>query len=262
MSPRMVGWIAAALAVAVALELVVPSLVFLAVPVTVVAKILVGRYGKRDVAEMLVSWVAALPGERSRSDDGQPEWGAVRAELASISVPRERRRFALGVTAAMFGTPRRRRSGVLAVSVAAAFAAGLLGFSRATVGTNGVGSVSVLLPPILLFAIGFLCARSTGSLSFGVETGVLTAFTTLVAMAVVLGVEAAHWFDVAHVSVLDGEYVAFETSRAAVQDAVHPIIVLVHLLFWLPWPVLGARAGIRARRGLVNYGGDPMSSHP
>jgi hypothetical protein len=262
MSPRLVGWIAAALAVAVALELVVPPLVFLAVPITVVAKLLVERHGKRDVAEMLVAWVAAMPGDRSRSDDDQPDWGEVRAELASISVPHERQRFALGVTAAMLGTPRRRRSGVLAVSVAAAFAAVLLGFSRATVGTDGVASVSVLVPPILLFAIGFLCARSTGSLAFGVETGVLTAFTTLVALAVVLGVEAAHWFDVAHVSVLDGEYVAFETSRAAAQDAVHPIIVLVHLLFWLPWPVLGARAGLRARRGLVNDGRDPMSSQP
>ena len=263
MSARLVGWIAAALAVAVALELVVPPLVFLAVPITVVAMILVGRYGKRDVAEMLVSWVAARPGDRSRSDDDQLDWGAaVRAELASISVPRERRRFALGVTAAMLGTRRRRWSGLLAVSVAVAFAAGLLGFSRATVGTGGVGSVSVLVPPVLLFAIGFLCARSTRSLGFGVETGVLTAFTTLVAMAVVLGVEAAHWFDVAHVSVLDGEYVAFGTSRAAVLDAVHPIIVLVHLLFWLPWPVLGARAGIRARRGLVNDGGGPTSSDP
>jgi hypothetical protein len=175
---------------------------------------------------------------------------AVRAELTSISVPRERRRFALGVTASMLGTPRRRRSGLLAISVAVAFAAGLLGFSRATVGTDGVGSVSVLLPPVLLFAIGFVCARSTRSLGFGVETGIVSAFTTLVATAVVLGVEAAHWFDVAHVSVFDGEYVAFGTSRAAVLDAVHPIIVLVHLLFWLPWPVLGAHAGVRARRGV------------
>jgi hypothetical protein len=253
MSARLVGWIAVALALAVVLELLAPWLVFLAVPIAVVAKVLAGRYGKgyqgRDVAGMLVSWVTALPGDRASSDGAQVDWGAaVRAELASISVPRERRRFALGVTVAMLGTPRRRRSGLLAVSMAVAFAAGLLGLSRATVGNDGVGSVSVLLPPVLLFAIGFLCAWSTNSLGFGVETGVLTAVTTLVAVAVVFGVEAAHWFDVAHVSVFDGEYVAFGTSRAAVLDAVHPIILLVHLLFWLPWAVLGARAGARARR--------------
>ena len=31
-------------------------------------------------------------------------------------------------------------------------------------------------------------------------------------------------------------------------DAVHPIILLAHILFWLPWPVLGAIVGVRARR--------------
>ena len=106
----------------------------------------------------------------------------------------------------------------------------------------------MLLPPVLLFAIGFLCARSTRSLRFGVETGILAALMALVAMALVFGVEAAHWFDVAHVSILDGEYVDVATSRAAVMDAVHPIILLVHILFWLPWPVLGAIVGVRARR--------------
>jgi hypothetical protein len=253
MPARLVGWIAVALAVAVVLELLVPQLVFLAVPITVVAKILVGRHGKghqqRDVAEMLVSGAAALADDRTSSKGAQVDWGAaLRAELASISVPRERRQFAVGATVAMLGTPRRLRSGLLAAGMSVAFAASLLGFSRATVGHDGVGSVSVLLPPVMLFAIGFLCARSTRSLRFGVETGILAAVTTLVAMAVVLGVEAAHWFDVAHVSVFDGEYVDFSTSRAAVLDALHPIILLVHLLFWLPWPVLGARAGVRARR--------------
>jgi hypothetical protein len=259
MSARLVGWIAAALAVAVALELAVPRLVFLAVPIIVVAKFLIGQHGKRDVAEMLVTWVAALPADRSQSDDDQIDgdqsddntldWGAaVRAELASISDPGERRRFAFGVTSAMLGTPRRRTSGLLAVSVAVAFAAVLLAFSRATVGTEGVGTVTVLVPPVLLFVLSFLCARYNGSLGFAIETGILTAVTTLVAMAVVLGVEAAHWFDVAHVSVFDGDYLALRSSRAAVLDVLHPVVILVHLLFWLPWPMLGARAGIRARQ--------------
>jgi hypothetical protein len=148
----------------------------------------------------------------------------------------------------MLGTPHRLRSAILAAGMAVAFAAGLLGFSRATVGQDGLGSVSVLLPPVMLFAIGFVGARSARSLRFGVETGILAAFTTLVAVAVVFGVEAAHWFDVAHVYVLDGEYADVDTSRTAVLDAVHPIILLVHLLFWLPWPVLGAIAGVRGRR--------------
>ncbi|HEX2499702.1 MAG TPA: hypothetical protein VHO00_12955 [Actinomycetes bacterium] len=260
MPVRLVGWVAVALAVAVVLELVVPPLVFLTVPIAVVARILVARYGKghqvRDVAEMLLSGAAALPGDRTSSNGAQVDWGAaLYAELASISDPRERRRFALGATVAMLGTPRRLRSGLLAAGMAVAFAAVLLGFSRATVGHDGLGSVSVLLPPVMLFAIGFLCAWSTRSLQFGVETGVLAAVTILVAVAVVFGIEAAHWYDVAHVSVFDGEYVDFGTSRAAVLDAMHPVILLVHLLFWLPWPVLGAVAGVRARRR-----GDPSAA--
>ena len=64
--------------------------------------------------------------------------------------------------------------------------------------------MTLLLPPVMLFAIGYLCARSTRSLRFGLETGVVAALTTLVAVAVVYGVEAAHWYHVApDVSVLD-----------------------------------------------------------
>ncbi len=255
-----------ALAVAFGLSLVVPGPVFmlvftLAVPGAILAKILAGRRAEgdqpRDTAESLVSGAAALSADDAPDDapddaqNGASDWGAaLRAELASITVPRERRRFAIGAALAILGRPHRLRSGLLAAGMAVAFAAGLLGFSRATVGQSGLGSVSVLVPPVMLFAIGFACARSTRSLRFGVETGVLAALATLVAVAVVFAVEGAHWFDVAHVYVLDGEYTDVDTTRAAVLDAVHPIILLVHLLFWLPWPILGAVAGVRSgRRG-------------
>jgi hypothetical protein len=255
MSGRLAAWTVGALALAVILSLVAPGPVILAVitmavPIAVVAKVVAGRHAKSDAAQTLVSSAAALIGDGTSAHGAQVDWGAaMRAELASITVPRERRRFALGAALAMFGTPHRLGSGILAVGMAVAFGAGLLGFSRTTVGHDGLGSVSVILPPVLLFAIGFVCARSTRSLRFGVETGILAVITTLVAVAVVFGVEAAHWFDVAHVYVLDGEYADVDTSRMAVLDAVHPIILLVHLLFWLPWPVLGAIAGAGARRG-------------
>jgi hypothetical protein len=101
----------------------------------------------------------------------------------------------------------------------------------------------------MLFAVGYLCARSTRSLRFGLETGVVAAVTTLGAVAVVYGVEAARWYHLApDVSVLDGDHVAFDSTRAAVLGAVHPVSLLVHLLFWSPWPVLGAWAG-REHRG-------------
>ena len=68
-------------------------------------------------------------------------------------------------------------------------------------------------------------------------------------MAVIYGVEAAHWYHLApDVSVLDGDHVDFDSTRAAVLDAAHPIILVVHLVFWSPWPVLGAWAAARTSR--------------
>jgi hypothetical protein len=255
MTTRPAAWIVGALAVALALSMIAPGAVLvLAVPVAFVGSILTrlrptGHEG-RDVAERLVAAAATLTGERTSSDGEQVDWGAaLRAELATITVPRERRRFALGAAVALLGRPHSRRSFVVAAGVAVAFGAGVLGVSRAGLGDDGLGSVTMLLPPAMLFAIAYLCARSTRSLRFGLETGVVAALTTLVAVAVVYGVEAAHWYHVApDVSVLDGDYVDVDSARAAVLDAVHPVILLVHLVFWSPWPILGAWAG-REHRG-------------
>jgi hypothetical protein len=253
MTTRRTGWIVGALAVALGLSMIAPGAVLvLAVPVTVVASILTRRHAEghaeRDVAGRLVAAAATLTGECTSSDDAEVDWGAaLRAELATITVPRERRRFAVGAAVALLGKPHSGRSFVVAAAVAVAFGAGLLGVSRAGLGDDGLGSVTMLLPPVLLFAIAYLCARSTRSLRFGLETGILAALTTL--LAVVYGVEAAHWYDIApDVSVLDGEQVDVDSTRAAVLDAAHPIILLVHLVFWSPWPVLGAWAGAQAPR--------------
>jgi hypothetical protein len=258
MTTRLAAWIVGALALALVLSILASYVggvaLLLAVPVAVVASILTRRHAQgqaeRDVAERLVSAAAAVTGERTSPDDAQVDWGAgLRAELASITVPRERRRFALGAAASLLGRPHSLKSGLLAAGAAVAFAAGLLGVSRVGLGEDGLGSATMLLPPVMLFAIGYLCARSTRSLRFGLETGILAALTTLVAVAVVYGVEAAHWYHIApDVSVLDGEHVGFDSTRAAILGAVHPIILLVHLVFWSPWPVLGAVAGARAPR--------------
>ena len=246
-SARLAGWIVGALALAVVLSLVAPGVVILAgfalvVPIAIVAKVRAGRHAeaprsgmrpRRSCRQRRLSSATAPPRPA-------PRWTGVQRCVPSsrASQSLERRRFALGairVALAMLGRPHRVRSGILAAGLAIAFAAGLLGFSRPTVGHDGLGSMSVLLPPVMLFMIGLICARGDEVAAFGVETGILAAFTTLVAVAVVFRIEAARWFDVAHVYVLDGEYADADTSRSAVLDAVHPIILLVHLLFWLPW---------------------------
>jgi hypothetical protein len=257
MAGRRTGWIGGALAVAVGLSMIAPAVggavLVLVVPVAVAGSILTRRrptgHQDRDVAERLLAAAATLTGERPPSAGDQVDWGAaLPAELATITAPRARRRFAVGAAVALLGRPQSRRSLVIAAAVAVAFGAGVLGVSRAGLGHDGLGSVTILGPPVLLFAVAYLCARSTRSLRFGLETGVVAALTTLVAVAVVYGVEAAHWYQVApDVSVLDGEHVHVDSTRAAVLDAVHPIILLVHLAFWSPWPALGAWAGREAR---------------
>jgi hypothetical protein len=198
MTRRLAGWTVGALAVALVLSMLASSVggvaLLLAVPVAVVASILTQQHAEghkfRDVAERLVSAAAAVTGERTSPAGEQVDWGAaLRAELATITVPRERRRFAVGAAVALLGRPHSRRSVVVASAVAVAFGAGLLGVSRAGLGDDGLASVTLLLPPVVLFTTAYLCARSTRSLRFGLETGVVAALTTLVAVAMVFGVE-------------------------------------------------------------------------
>jgi hypothetical protein len=126
MTTRPAAWIAGALAVAVVLSMLSPwpivggVALLVAVPIAVAVSILGRRppkdHAERDVAERLVSAVAASTGERPSPDGAEADWGAaLRAELASITVPRERRRFALGAVVALLGRPHRLRSFLLAV---------------------------------------------------------------------------------------------------------------------------------------------------
>jgi hypothetical protein len=66
-------------------------------------------------------------------------------------------------------------------------------------------------------------------------------------MLPVAATEAARLYSEAGVSLLDGETLQVDSTSAAVLDTLHPVFIVLHLLFWLPGPVLGARLGARAR---------------
>ena len=257
MTRRSAVWLVGTLLVGSVFSLFIPLVggvaFLLAVPLAVVVPSLTRqRLAERtqgDTAGRLVAAAVTLTGTPSQRDHAQVDWGAaLTAELTTITAPMERRRFALGAAVALLGRPQSLKSLLLAAAVAVPFGAGLLWVSRVLLVDGGLLLATFFAPIAMLFAFGFLCARSTRSLRFGLESGLFAALGTLAAVAVVIGVEAARWHDMAPgISVLDGDYVGFDSTRAAVWDAVHPIILLVHLAFWAPWPVLGAVAGTRSQ---------------
>jgi len=181
----------------------------------------------------------------ARSGD---EWiAAVRSELAAVEDPRERRHFARAVVVMV--VVRRTLTAwtwLLAGCVAVALALGLLAMSRARVG-DGVGDFTLLVPPLVFFAVGAVAARRLGSFSRGLAVAAAVAVLSAVAMLPVAATEAARLYARAGVSLLDGEPLQVDSTSAAVLDTLHPVFIVLHVLFWLPGPVLGARLGARGQ---------------
>ena len=186
------------------------------------------------------------------SDEGI---AAVHSELAAVEDPRERRHFAWAVVLVV--VTRRTLTAwtwLLAGCVAVGLALGLLALSRARVG-DGVGDYTLLVPPLVFFAVGAVAAGRLGSFSRGLVVAAAVAVLSAVAMLPVAATQAAHLYSEAGVSLLDGEPVQVGSTSAAVLDALHPVFIVLHLLYWLPGPVLGAWLGARAAPP------DPRSSH-
>lgn len=193
-------------------------------------------------------WRTATDAPQSDVARSGDEWiAAVRSELAAVEDPRERRRFARAVVVVI--VVRRTLTAwtwLLAGCVAVALALGLLAVSRARVG-DGVGDYTLFVPPLAFFAVGAVAANRLGSFSRGLVVAAAVAVLSAVAMLPVAATEAAHLYSQAGVSLLDGETLQVHSTSAAVLDTLHPVILVVHLLFWLPGPVLGARLGTRGK---------------
>jgi hypothetical protein len=191
----------------------------------------------------------------ARSGD---EWiAAVRSELTAVDDPRERRRFARAVLVVV--VVRRTltaRAWLLAACVAVALALGLFSYSRARVG-DGVGEFTLLVPPLIFFAVGALAARRLRSFSRGVVVSAAAAVLSAVAMLPVAVAETVRWYSATGVSYLDGEPLQVDSASAALLDTLHPVFIVLHTLFWLPGVVLGARLGAPAiprRNGSMSAG--------
>lgn len=178
----------------------------------------------------------------------------MRAELAAIEDAGDRVRFARSASAAAFG----RGCGV---SLAAAAGAGVvvagaaLVASRVQLHTGGPGVLpaTVVVPAVALLVVAFLSARTARSFRFGVMTGFLALAATFLAVFGVLAVEGQVWMERRGIFMLDGDPPRQAVGSVDVAlDLFSTGMWIGHLVFWLPWPVIGAALGTRlkSRRAL------------
>lgn len=194
----------------------------------------------RDGSERLVAIATAgLPGHRT-------EWGAVmRAELASIDDPGERRRFARSAARAEFSqglgvTVGLGLVGPVLVAVAA-FAASRLQLAN---GGPGVLEVTVPVPAFILLLVALVSAGRTRSFWTGLTTGIIALTASFVGLSTVLAVEGMVWMDRHGVFVLDGEP---PKGPVRTQDVVFTIFStgmwIGHAILWAPGVLIGAMLG-------------------
>jgi len=202
----------------------------------------------RDGAERLLAVATAgLPAHRA-------EWGAaMRAELAALDDADARRRFAHSAAAAAI----RRGYGIcltLALGAAVIVAGVVLTASRVQLHAVGPGVLpaTVVVPAAVLLVVAFLSARTARSFRFGLMTGLMALTASFVAVFGVLAVEGPVWMDRRGVFMLDGDPPRQAVGSAEVMlDLFTTGMWIGHLMFWLPWLLVGAALGARlgSRRG-------------
>ena len=203
------------------------------------------RTRARDGAERLLAFATSgLPVRRA-------EWGAaMRAELATLSDGAARRRFARSAAAAALVCGY----GIClawAVATAAVVAGAALAASRAQLhdGGPGVLAVTVPVPAVPLLVSTFLVARMAHSFRFGLLTGLLGLMASLAAVFAVLAVEGPVWMVRHGVFMLDADPPRHAVGPTEIMlDLFSTGMWIGHVVFWLPWSVVGAALGARAAR--------------
>lgn len=212
--------------------------------VIITRRVVVVADGRDFPARLLSVTTASLPATKV-------EWGAaMRAELDCIEDSRQRRRFALWSTVAAARLGIDRRTLTIALAAAGVVAIGTLIASRVTLANSqgGVLGYSFLGPQLLLAFVG-LTGSARRSFRAGVQTGLMATGLALLGMLAVQVFEAGNWFDQAGVHIVDGDPPKDPLTRTQMMlDPIAPVFVVLYLVAWLPWPVIGAAIGSKGLR--------------
>ncbi|MFC4530385.1 hypothetical protein [Sphaerisporangium dianthi] len=197
------------------------------------------RHAAGDVWQLVIDVaVADLPGSRSA-------WGAaLRAELAAIDPPAERRGFALSGAWAALRSGRAHGAWAKAAGVAVVVAGGSFAASRWSLAHDrgGVLDFWIAGPSVLLLAVALAAAWRDRSFGSGLHTGALAGFAALVAVIAVGLPEAVVWMRRQAGYLSTGDAVP-PTWQAAVLDVLRPEFLVVMIVFWAVGTVGGAALG-------------------
>ncbi|GID29491.1 hypothetical protein [Paractinoplanes brasiliensis] len=193
----------------------------------------------RDSWQVLLELATAdLPGN-------QAAWGtALRAELAAIDTPRERRRFALGGTWTALRSGLTQGAWLQASGVAVLVAGGVFIASRWSLAheQGGVLSTWVTLPSVLLFVVTLTTAWRHRSVSAALRTGAVAGLGALAGMLAVSIPEAVVWAE-RHAGYLSTGDALPPTWQAAVGDVLRPEFLVGSIVFWAMGALSGAALG-------------------
>lgn len=177
-------------------------------------------------------------------------WGAaLRAELAAIDPPAERRSFALGGAWAALRSATTRGTWALAAAVALVVAGGSFAASRWSLAHDrgGVLGFWIAAPSLLLLAIALVAAWRTRSFGSGLRAGAVAGVAALVAVLAVSVPEAVVWANQQAGYLSTGDAVP-PNWQAAVRDVLRPEFLAMMIVFWAMGTAGGAALGTASGR--------------
>ncbi len=171
---------------------------------------------------------------------------ALRAELAAIDPPAQRRRFAVGGVWTTLRSGWPRGVWLQAAAVAFAVAGGSFAASRWSLahGQGGILAFWMAFPALLIFAVALATAWRIRSFSSGLRTALVAGFVAMVAALVVGIPEAVLWASQRNDYLTTGDALP-PTWQAAVRDVLRPEFLAGLVAFWTMGALSGATLGVR-----------------